>query len=248
MTLDRSPVGLATLFAEIGAELSSYDTRSDVLTALGRIAIDRVPGAEWASVSEGRQGRFSTVAATDDAARRVDELQYELRTGPCVDAMVHDSVFRTDDLPHDDRWPGFARRAADCCDVHSMLSFRLFLEDDDRIAGLNLYATGTAAFDERSEIIGTLVATHGALATAAATARERAAQLERALRNSREIGTAMGVLMNRHKLTRQQAFDLLRVASQDSNRKLADIATDVADTGVLLLPRARARRGGQAAG
>jgi hypothetical protein len=46
----------------------------------------------------------------------------------------------------------------------------------------------------------------------------------------------MGVLMNRHKISRSQAFDLLRVASQNTNRKLADIAVDVADTGVLDLP------------
>jgi ANTAR domain len=69
-----------------------------------------------------------------------------------------------------------------------------------------------------------------------ALARERAAQPERALTTSRDIGVAMGVLMNRHKISRSQAFDLLRVASQNTNRKLADIAFDVADTGVLYLP------------
>jgi hypothetical protein len=117
-----------------------------------------------------------------------------------------------------------------------MLSYRLVIEDDDLIAGLNLYSTETAAFDGTSEVIGTLVATHGALAITVALARERAAQLERALTTSRDIGVAMGVLMNRHKISRSQAFDLLRVASQNTNRKLADIAFDVADTGVLDLP------------
>ena len=43
--------------------------------------------------------------------------------------------------------------------------------------------------------------------------------------------------MHQHRITREQAFDLLRVASQDSNRKLADVATDVADTGVLTIRR-----------
>jgi hypothetical protein len=36
-----------------------------------------------------------------------------------------------------------------------------------------------------------------------------------------------------HKVTREQAFDLLRVASQRLHRKLADIARDVAETGTL---------------
>ena len=42
--------------------------------------------------------------------------------------------------------------------------------------------------------------------------------------------------MNQHKITRDQAFDLLRIASQHGHRKLAEIATEVADTGVLELP------------
>jgi AmiR/NasT family two-component response regulator len=47
----------------------------------------------------------------------------------------------------------------------------------------------------------------------------------------------MGVLMANHKITRQEAFDLLRIASQRSNRKLRHIATQVADTGTLDLPK-----------
>ena len=49
--------------------------------------------------------------------------------------------------------------------------------------------------------------------------------------------------MMKHKLTRQQAFDLLRVASQHSNRKLRDIAVEVADTGTLDLPSTPQRPG-----
>ena len=37
--------------------------------------------------------------------------------------------------------------------------------------------------------------------------------------------------MERHKLTPQQAFDLLRSISQNSNRKLVDIAESLVTTG-----------------
>ena len=57
-----------------------------------------------------------------------------------------------------------------------------------------------------------------------------------ALKSSREIGIAMGVVMASNKVTRDQAFDLLRIVSQRTHRKLADIAVDVADTGTLDLP------------
>jgi AmiR/NasT family two-component response regulator len=53
------------------------------------------------------------------------------------------------------------------------------------------------------------------------------------MESNREIGVAMGILMHRHRLDREQAFAVLRVASQDSNRKLADIALEVVETGSL---------------
>lgn len=237
VTFDRSPTGLLDLYADLGSQLSAAPgDRAAVLATLSQVAVDRVPGTEWASITEGRRGKFRTVAQTDQAALAVDEIQYALGTGPCVDAIIKDVVFRADDLLTDDRWPEFGRLAAERHHVRSMLSFRLFLEDDERIMGLNLYATGTAAFDEDSETVGTLVATHGALVVTAAAAREQAAQLEQALVNSRRIGMAMGVLMATHKITQDQAFTLLRIVSQNTNRKLADIATDVLDTGVLDLP------------
>lgn len=77
---------------------------------------------------------------------------------------------------------------------------------------------------------------------AAAVLREagRASNLETALATNREIGQAMGILMATHKLTTQQAFDLLRVVSQNSNRKLRDVADDVIHTGILEPPPQRA--------
>jgi ANTAR domain/GAF domain len=242
LILDQSPSGLATLYADIGREMVAPGTRTDALNAVTRVAVRRIPGVEWASITEGIDGRFSTVVATDERARTVDKIQYELGNGPCVDAIMNATNFRTGHLESDDRWPEFSRRAAEDFGVHSMLSFRLYLEDDSRIAGLNLYATKADAMDDTSETIGTLVATHGAIVVAAAAARERATQLQTALVNSRQIGMAMGILMATHKLSRDQAFDLLRVASQNTNRKLADIASDVIDTGTVNLPNERTKR------
>lgn len=76
-------------------------------------------------------------------------------------------------------------------------------------------------------------AAHAALALSAASEHQRAQQLEVALGTSREIGMAMGVLMARGNLTQDEAFALLRSASQRLNRKLREIAADVVDTGEL---------------
>jgi hypothetical protein len=113
---------------------------------------------------------------------------------------------------------------------------RLFLEDDDRLAGLNVYSSKQHAFGPEDQTNATLLATHGALAMEAARHRDKVDNLQRALRTSRQIGMAMGILMATHKVTEDQAFGLLRIASQSTHRKLADLAREVADTGVLELP------------
>jgi len=63
--------------------------------------------------------------------------------------------------------------------------------------------------------------------------REKIANLEIALGTARRIGAAMGVLMARQKVTDAMAFDLLRDASHDSQRKLRDVADVVLMTGAL---------------
>ena len=233
VTPGLSPAELVAEFTELGRQLVAPRDREEALAAVTGLAVERIPGADWASITEGGRGRFATVATTDEAARQVDQIQYELGTGPCVDAILKDVTFRTGDLRHDHRWPEFGRRAADEYGVASMLSLRLYLENDDRIAGLNIYSTKPDAFDEHAEMVGTLLATHGSLAVTAAIDRAEATNLRRALINSRDIGTAMGVLMATYKVTRDEAFDLLRITSQRSNRKLVDIAAEVSRVGGL---------------
>jgi hypothetical protein len=225
-------------FETLRHELNAH--RNDTLDAVAHVATRRVPGARWASVSLGCKGRFWTAASTGSTAIRADSVQYELGSGPCVDAMVDQVVYHPVDLRNDPRWPEFGRRVADEVGIGSMVSYRLVLMDEEQdglIGGLNLYSDELGAFDDEAVYIGYLIATHGAVAAAADGERERAEHLLAALQTSREIGTAMGVLMARHGVTRTEAFDLLKLASQRTNRKLRDVATDVADTGVLDLPR-----------
>jgi DNA-binding response OmpR family regulator/anti-sigma regulatory factor (Ser/Thr protein kinase) len=62
-------------------------------------------------------------------------------------------------------------------------------------------------------------------------AEEKAGQLRTALTSSRVIGMAVGVLMSSHRVTSDHAFDLLRVHSNNTNRKIRDVAEDVVLTG-----------------
>ncbi len=60
-----------------------------------------------------------------------------------------------------------------------------------------------------------------------------AMHLERALEHARDIGIAMGIVMATKKVTRQGAFELLRTVSQKQNRRLFQVAAEVADLGEL---------------
>jgi transcriptional regulator with GAF, ATPase, and Fis domain len=224
------------LFASLGAAITAESPVEATLEVVTGTSVQTIEAAVAAGVTLHRNGRFETVAATADLALQVDRIQYELRSGPCVGAVLEDSIVRADDLRTDPRWPEFAARAVRQTGVHSMMSFRMYFEASELLAGLNIYATTPAAFDDHAERTGLLLATHGALALTSARQLERIENLERALTSNREIGIAMGILMARHLITTEQAFDLLRITSQRTHRKLADIAHDVIEQGDVELP------------
>jgi AmiR/NasT family two-component response regulator len=57
--------------------------------------------------------------------------------------------------------------------------------------------------------------------------RERTAQLEVALTSRIAVDTAVGVLLERHGLTRQEAFELLRRSARSHRRTIHDVARRV---------------------
>lgn len=227
--------------AEAMRALSDRAGAADGPSALDELVlmtVERLPAARWASLTVLRGGRFRTEASTHEGAARADQLQYELGSGPCVDAVLDDSVYVTGDVGADERWGTWGRRVHTELGVTSVLAHRLgLLDGSDAIAALNVYADERDAFDDASVAMGLVLATHASLLVTSTLARDRAANLLRGLESNREIGVAMGILMQQHRLTRDQAFDVLRVASQDSNRKLVDIAAEVADTGTLAIRR-----------
>lgn len=223
------PADPIDVFAEVARSLAEQEDLASTLDRIVRLAVETVPGAEFAAVSMIRRRReVETVAATDDVCRRVDEVQYSTGQGPCLRAIWEQEVVRIDDLSGTTDWPGFAGRAV-ALGISSMLCFRLFVEDDTSGA-VNLYARRAGAFDEQSERVGHVFAAH------AAVAWDHARQvdgLSEAARSRAVIGQAQGILMGQRRITAEAAFTHLRSVSQRDNRKLRDVAQDVVDTGQL---------------
>jgi AmiR/NasT family two-component response regulator len=81
----------------------------------------------------------------------------------------------------------------------------------------------------------TILASLASLALSVAHSHEdeerRSENLNAALGTRETIGEALGILMERERITADQAFDILRKASQHLNIKLRDVAQNLVDTG-----------------
>ncbi|SDF22577.1 GAF domain-containing protein [Blastococcus fimeti] len=199
------------------------------LQAITAAAVATVPGAQECGISYviGRR-EVEPRASTGDLPRELDALQQRLRQGPCLDAIWEHRIVRVDDLPADQRWPRFAERAG-ARGIRSMLCFQLFVAAD-QLGAMNLYSRAVGAFDDESQEIGQVFAGHAAIALAGAEHEEHL----RAGMNSRDlIGQAKGILMERYRLTAEQAFGALARVSQEQNRRLVEIARELAETGAL---------------
>jgi GAF domain-containing protein len=225
--------------AVLARELATQPDLASTLQAIVERASRSIDGAEFAAITVKTSGgdTYRTVASSDELPVQVDQLQYDAGQGPCLTALEQTATCWSDDVAIDKRWPVFGPAAEKLTGVRSMLSHPLFLEEDDSLGALNLYSKKPAAFTEDSMSALIVLATHSAIAMARAAAQEQSHNLKLALTSNRTIGIAIGILMTKHLITSDQAFDALRVASQHAHRKLADIAYDVVHTGELILPR-----------
>jgi transcriptional regulator with GAF, ATPase, and Fis domain len=223
------PDGLAAALGELARSLHDESGVEKTLQGVVFAAVGTVPGAQEAALSliEGRRG-VRTQAGTAELVYQVDQVQYDTGEGPCLSSLYQQRTVRLSNMATETRWPRFTVRAAEL-GVGSMLSFQMYVERDN-LGALNLYSRDTDAFTDESEQIGLVFATHAALAMADARNQER---LYQAMEARDLIGQAKGILMERHKVTDDQAFRLLVRASQNTNRKLVEIARYLVDTGEL---------------
>ena len=224
----RSAADAVRLVADLASELVDTPTLDELLERALSLAVDIVPGCEQAGISLLQNHVVETPASVGELAAACDKLQEKLGEGPCVTALLEADIIRIDDLQDDRRWPQFAA-AATAFGVRSMLACRLATQRD-KLGALNMYATTPGAFNEESEAMAVGYAAHVSLAL---SALDRETNLRRALASREVIGQAMGILMERHRITASQAFDIMVHASQRSNVKLRLIAEELVRTGTL---------------
>jgi GAF domain-containing protein len=226
---------LGALHAQLAAVVLVGRELDDVLSEVVQVARRAVPGAEATSITLIREERGYTAAFDGQLAMDCDELQYKRGYGPCLDAGRAGELFVISDMTSEKRWPDYTVHAAER-GAGSSLSVPLPFQGAT-IGALNNYSTRRDAFTEQDIALGQEVAAFVAIAVANAEATARAtddvANMRRAMESRSVIEQAKGILMERYKVTPEQAFTLLTHASQRTNVKLRDVAEELANTGVL---------------
>lgn len=224
----RAEVDLLTDVQAFHAALAPDSPLETVFASLVGLTLRSYPGSDAGiSVIEGTTWR-STATSSEHVAL-LETTEYALGQGPCVDAGRLRTVIEVTDFASETRWVDFTA-AARAAGVASALAVPISIRDEV-FGALNLYSDEPGRFvDDRTA--AELVAGQGALAARSSRLFEAAtrlvAQLEDAMVSRGVIERAKGVLMAREGCDADTAFDILRRASQRTNRKLRDLAEEIA--------------------
>jgi transcriptional regulator with GAF, ATPase, and Fis domain len=227
--------GVARDLSELARDLQAASDSTSVMRSIVHAAVAEIHGASGAAITLLHHRKVTSPAHSDETARRVGTAESDTGEGPCVDTSRREVTLRSNDLRGETRWPKWAAVAVEN-GVLSVMSFQLFVQDD-RMGALNVFADTADVFDDDAENTGLLLASHAAVAMAGT---RNAEHLRLAVDTRDLIGQAKGILMERYKIRSDEAFNLLVVASQHSNRKLRDVAEHLAERGELpTRPRGR---------
>ncbi len=214
---------------ELAGLLLSEETVSGMLDLIVNLAVSGVEGVAGASVSMVvRNGdQVETSNASSEMIRIVDEAQYQDSAGPCVEA-IRTGQEVTVAIPFP-AWAAFSEGAAQA-GVRTVWSLPLRVRQ--RTTGaLNLYATLAESWEDPAAAAARGLAQQASvvLANAAALMSSQLTNqhLQEALQSRDLIGQAKGILMARQAIGADDAFDILRRASQRSGRKLRDVAAEL---------------------
>jgi len=232
-TPDDDDVAVQPAFDELGRLSFAEHSLDSLLERVTAVAGRVLPGDPITSVTVLTHGRPTTAAASGDLALELDQLQYRLGDGPCVTAASTGRATEIPDTAHPTQWVEVARRAAEegC---GSVLSFPLPVREE-LTAALNVYARRFTVADERTRRLMSRFVSYAVVPVSNmylyTTAVERAGNLQTALDSRGVIDQAKGILMERYRLTADQAFQALTRVSMETNTKVRDVAERLVSTG-----------------
>jgi GAF domain-containing protein len=217
-----------------GLAPAEVDIEALLREVIGAVAVlFRVDGAGIMLVDD--REILRSVAATDERGADLERAEQQAGTGPCIDGFIYDRPVSSADVQTDERYEA----------VRALLStsrVRAVLGVPIRLAGapvgvLDVYAEEPYEWtaEERDALVAYADLLGSLLGTALAAHRNDtlARQLQYALDHRVVIERAIGYLMGARTFDARAAFDCLRRSAREQRRRVADVATDVLETGSL---------------
>jgi hypothetical protein len=232
-TVDSSFFEFAVSFAETARTLFAAGSVRATLASVVELAVLTIDGCDFAGLFLIDGDTVITPVHTDPIVVKIDALQHSTGEGPCLDAIAYRLIFYADDLERDLRWLHFAPQASKA-GIRSVLA--LPLSDEAQPGALNLYAHYPLAFGVVDRAKAAILVSMASVALSVAHSHEdeerRVENLQTALASRETIGEAIGILMERERITANQAFDILRRASQHLSVRLREVAENLIATRV----------------
>jgi GAF domain/ANTAR domain len=172
-----------------------------------------------------------SVCTTNNVSALIEELQYALGEGPCVDAFHQDRPVLEPDLAHPTtpRWPAFAGPAIDA-GVQAVFGFPLQV-GAVRLGALNLYRDRAGPLDDDQHADALVMADVAAQAVlvlqANALPGQLAAELEAGADFHYVVHQASGMVAAQLDISVGQALVRLRAHAFGNGRPLEAVAADV---------------------
>jgi GAF domain-containing protein len=223
-------------FAELGRIPLAEASLQSVLQRVADLAQTVLPDRPEVSVTLVTDDAAETAVATCDLARELDEDQYARGYGPCLDAATGGELIEITDARDEERWPDYTPVLV----AHRVLAtLSVPLPVQQRIcAAMNVYSPQACAFDGPARVLATRFASYAGVAVDNVRTFEDmkglAEGLQVAMASRAVIDQAKGVLVERFKVTPDQAFRMLAAASMVTNTKVRAVADHLVTTGELL--------------
>lgn len=239
--MTTSDAAFQSMWALIEAEAVDPADKPDVvgwLQRLCRVASRTLPAAGVGISVMSRGGEPATVAASDAKSATVEDLQFTLGEGPCIDAFsTGRPVFAPDlSVAARVRWPGYAPAAQEH-GVQAAFSFPLQI-GAARLGALDVYRDQPGS-PSAETIVQALTLADVAM-TGLLNAQQRSNQsdgppaLDDALDNRFELYQAQGMLAIQLGIPLDEAMIRIRAYAYAQDRALSDVADDII-AGKLLL-------------
>jgi GAF domain-containing protein len=223
---------LSSALSELAGLLLSTASFTELVQEVGELTVRTVEPAATCGITLAQQSRVFTVAAADELANLLDEQQYEIGDGPCLQALVSGEVVDVPDLRTESRWNGYPTIAIQ----HGILAMHSvpLIVDGKPVGVLNVYARTPNAFRAVDRQLLQLLAGQAAIAVTAALRHYDEVTLSDHLRlalSSRSvIDQAIGIVMAQQRGGPEEAFAALRTISQRRNIKLRVVAAELVET------------------